>query len=45
MKTIKSNLIALSTIRMQEGSYGKIKRTYPKPNFEMGFFEALSITK
>lgn len=45
MKTSKTNLTAPSPVGMQEGSYGKIKRTYPKPNPDIGFFEALSLIK
>jgi len=45
MKTIKTKVTAPSPFRMQKGSYGKIKRTYPKPNPGIGYFESLSLIK
>ncbi len=45
MKTNSTNSNALSHIRIQEGSYGKIKRTYPRPNLTFGYYESLSLIK
>jgi len=42
---INTNSFTLSHIRIQEGSYGKIKRTYRKPNLTIGYYESLSIIK
>ncbi|MBT8308708.1 MAG: hypothetical protein KJN85_17355 [Maribacter sp.] len=45
MKTINTLRNAPSHIKIQEGSYGKIKRTYTKPNVDIGYYESLSLIK
>jgi len=45
METNSTNRYASPHVKNQEGSYGKIKRTYLKPNYTFGYYESLSLIK
>jgi len=45
MKTNSINNDVLSHIKIQVESFGKIKRTYPRPNYTFGYYESLSLIK
>ncbi|MCH7523491.1 MAG: hypothetical protein IIC74_00420 [Bacteroidetes bacterium] len=45
MKTKYDNSISQSHNRVREESFGRVKRTYRKPTFSVGYYESQVLTK
>lgn len=45
MKAIYSQTISQSHMRFRAGSFGRVKRTYRRPQSTIGHFEILSLIK
>lgn len=45
MRTTSNNLAFKHPISFREEVYGKVRRTYPKLNTQVGYYEALTFSK
>jgi len=45
MKTKYNNSISQSNKRIRDESFGRVKRTYRKPTFSVGYYESQVLTK
>ena len=45
MKTTYNNAISQFHKRNREESFGRVKRTYRKPTFSVGYYESIVLTK
>lgn len=45
MKAIYSHTISKSHVKFRAGSFGRVKRTYRRPQSTIGHFEILSLIK